>query len=586
MKTNRCFVAAFLLLAILLGPGLDPCPAAQGKDLLPHSELRAASKLMEVPDLERDPGMFFLLAEQADAVGETDGVLFYIRKALELDPSSAYLNTRVASILARSRKIADAMTMAIKATLFDPEYEEAYTLLGRIYTVTGDRHKAIQTYNRALELRPDEKDLYIFIGSLQGSQKLYADAEKTFQKMIAKFPDEKEGYFYLGKVYIEDKRYDQALEVFKTLVDRRPDGLGPVYVEIGGIYMLQKKYPEAEEHFREAVKRDPFSISARLNLGQVLALQKKHEESLEVFQELSKLAPSNLGIQIKMALIMSEQKQFDKAKEILDQILHAKPGWDQVRFQLGRVLREQGKLEEAEKEFLQINKGQPMFLNSRIMLALMYLRSRELNKAIRYINDAIEAESKDADLYHIKGSILEELNRFQEASEAYQAALEQDPRNVRMRYSLGNVREKAGRRSDGLRDMEKVVAEKPDDAAALNFIGYTMALAGQEVEKAEQNIRKALELKPDDGYILDSMGWFLFLRGKTEEAMPYLEKATEKVKHDPIIVDHFGDALLASGKKSEALEAYRKSLQFNPDNLLVQEKLQKLEQELGSRPNK
>ncbi len=112
---------------------------------------------MELPDLEHDPGMYFLLAEQAEAVGDTEGVLRYIRKALELDPTSAYLNTRVATILARSRKIADAMIMCIKATLFDPDYEEAFTLLGRINTVTGDRFKAIEAYNRALELKPDER---------------------------------------------------------------------------------------------------------------------------------------------------------------------------------------------------------------------------------------------------------------------------------------------------------------------------------------------------------------------------------------------------------------------------------------------
>ena len=538
---------------------------------------RPGPKALELPNLERDPGMFFLLAEQAEAAGDTEAVLQYIRQALALDPTSAYLNTRIATILARSRKIADALIMARKATLFDPNYEEAYTLLGRIYTVTGDRLKAIEAYNRSLELKPEDRDLYVFIGSLQASQKLFPEAEKTFMKMINKFPEEKEGYFYLGKVYIEDKQYDKAIETFRSLVDKRPDSEGQVHVEMGGIYMLQKKYPEAEEEFRQAVKLDPFSVTARLNLGQALAGQKKHTESLEVFEELAKLAPSNLGIQIKMALIMAEQKQFDKAKEILDQILQSKPGWDQVRFYLGRVLREQGKLEDAEKEFTQIRKGQPTFLNSRIMLSIMFLKARELGKAVRYINEAIESESKDADLYHIKGSILEELYRYEEAAEAYKAALALDEKNTRIRYSLGNVNEKSGRRTRGLEEMEKVIGEKPDDASALNFVGYTLSVSGQDMQRAETLVRKALSLKPDDGYVLDSMGWVLFQQGKIEEALPYVEKATEKVKNDPIIAEHYGDVLLAKGRKSEAAEAYRRSLQANPDNLVVQEKLKQLE---------
>ena len=538
---------------------------------------RPSHKTVELPDLERDPGMFFLLAEQAEAQGDTEAVLLYIRKALALDPTSAYLNTKVATILARGRKIADALIMARNATLFDPNYEEAYTLLGRIYTVTGSRTKAIEAYNRSLELKPDDRDLYIFIGSLQASEKLFPEAEKTFEKMIAKFPEEKEGYFYLGKVYVEDNRFDKALEVFRSLMEKRPDSAGQVHIELGGIYMQQKKYREAEEEFREAVKLDPLSIPARLNLGQALAGEKKHAESLEVFTELSKIAPQNLGIQIKMAQIMAEQKNFDKAKEILDQILQSKPGWDQVRFQLGRILREQGKTEEAEKEFLQIRKGQSTFLNSRIMLAIMFLKSRELGKAVRYINEAIETETKDPDLFHIKGSILEELNRYQESADAYNAALALDDKNSRIRYSLGNVNEKSGRRGRGLREMERVIAEKPDDASALNFIGYTLSISGENMERAESLVRKALSLKPDDGYVLDSVGWVLFQQGKVEEALSYMEKAIEKIKTDPIISEHYGDVLLATGKKAEAADAYRKSLQANPENLVVQEKLKKLE---------
>ena len=173
-----------------------------------------------------------------------------------------------------------------------------------------------------------------------------------------------------------------------------------------------------------------------------MASQKKYTESYQVFEELSKLAPSNLGIQMKMALILAEQKQFDKAREILDQVLQTQPGWDQVRFHLGRVLREQGKLDEAEKEFIQIRKGQPTFLNSRIMLSLMFLKVKDFGKAIRYIDEAIDPDTKDTDFFHIKGLILEELNRYDEALKVYEKALEIDPKNVKIRYSLGNVSRK------------------------------------------------------------------------------------------------------------------------------------------------
>src|SRR5512136_1059684 len=132
----------FLLILFIVGVTTHSAYCAT-----PIFKERHSHKAVELPALERDPGMFFLLAEQAEAQGDTEAVLVYIRKALALDPTSAYLNTKVATILARGRKIADALIMARNATLFDPNYEDAYTLLGRIYTVTGSRTKAIEAYN-------------------------------------------------------------------------------------------------------------------------------------------------------------------------------------------------------------------------------------------------------------------------------------------------------------------------------------------------------------------------------------------------------------------------------------------------------
>src|SRR5271157_4482294 len=129
-------------------------------------------------------------------------------------------------------------------------------------------------------------------------------------------------------------------------------------------------------------------------------------------------------------------------------------------------------------------------------------------------------------------------------------------------------------------EMEKKLVEKPDDECALSFIGYTLAVAGKAPARAESQGRKAGALKPEDGYIMDSLGWILFKTGKADEALQHLEKAADKVKTDPIVAEHLGDILLAKDKKQDALEAYRRSLQVNPENMVIQEKLQKLEQDI------
>jgi tetratricopeptide (TPR) repeat protein len=165
----------------------------------------------------------------------------------------------------------------------------------------------------------------------------------------------------------------------------------------------------------------------------------------------------------------------------------------------------------------------------------------------------------------------------------YDKALELDPTNVRIRYSKGNALEKSGRRGQALIEMERIIVEKPDDASALNFVGYTLAVAGKDLGRAEKLVRQALELKPDDGYIMDSLAWVLYKSGKTDEALGLLQKAMVKVQTDPILAEHLGDVLLEKKRGSEALEAYKKSLQLNPDNIVVQEKLNKLEKESAAK---
>lgn len=128
--------------------------------------------------------------------------------------------------------------------------------------------------------------------------------------------------------------------------------------------------------------------------------------------------------------------------------------------------------------------------------------------------------------------------------------------------------------------MEKILQLKPDDASALNFMGYTLAQEGKDIQKAEELVRKALEIKPDDGYILDSLAWVLHKKGLDDEALEYLQKASAKVKGDPIVAEHLGDLLLLKGRKAEAAAAYKKSLEMNPDNLVVQGKLKKVQAEL------
>jgi len=108
--------------------------------------------------------------------------------------------------------------------------------------------------------------------------------------------------------------------------------------------------------------------------------------------------------------------------------------------------------------------------------------------------------------------------------------------------------------------MKKVIAIDPQDAQALNYLGYTYVELDKNLEEAERLIRKAIELQPKDGYITDSLGWLFYKKGQFQEALATLEKAVSFVPDDPIILEHLGDVYMKMNNQEKALESYKRAL--------------------------
>jgi tetratricopeptide (TPR) repeat protein len=124
--------------------------------------------------------------------------------------------------------------------------------------------------------------------------------------------------------------------------------------------------------------------------------------------------------------------------------------------------------------------------------------------------------------------------------------------------------------------MEAILKENPDHADALNFLGYTYAEKGIKLDDAEKMIKKALQLKPGNGYMLDSLGWVYFKQKRFDEALKSLKEAASALPNDGAITEHMGDVYLALNLRQEALNAYRQAQKSNPAGTTLQEKIDAL----------
>jgi Flp pilus assembly protein TadD len=168
------------------------------------------------------------------------------------------------------------------------------------------------------------------------------------------------------------------------------------------------------------------------------------------------------------------------------------------------------------------------------------------------------------------GDLLREKKRFIEAADAYSEAIRRlraagAPERWSLFYSRGISLERAGQWERAEADLLHALKLKPDQPLVLNYLGYSWIDRGAHLHRGLQMIEKAVDLRPEDGYIVDSLGWAHYRLGDYHSAVQYLEKAVELVPNDPTINDHLGDAYWQTGRLIEARYQWRRALQFGPE---------------------
>jgi len=183
-----------------------------------------------------------------------------------------------------------------------------------------------------------------------------------------------------------------------------------------------------------------------------------------------------------------------------------------------------------------------------------------------------------AEFHFYKGLLYEEQKQYDQALNVIKQALELDRGNPEMLFRQGIILDKMDKKAEALAIMRQILAMEPNNVNALNYIGYSYAENGILLHEAKQLIEKALKLKPNDGYITDSLAWVYFKMHQYHKALDLILKAIELVPNDPVILEHLGDVYHGLGNRDSAREAYRKALEYKheqPDK--IQQKIRNLD---------
>lgn len=533
---------------------------------------------VEKKDVSMDGDMLFnlLAAEFAGNTGDVDASLGYYREA-----SKSVEDSRIA---ARTAYIA----------LYGKHYDETLAALARWRELEPDAKDLPRMYAVTyLKMEQPEKAVPYIEEMLLVYHESSSDEAMAVKQLLAKESNTKDAYVVLQKLNEKDgknkhllvlqsryaaqlKKYDEALIQLDQVLEMDPS-LHEVLIIKSRILAAQGKHEEATLLIKQVVDEIPENNALRLQYARMLVEQRKMDDATEQYSILHKKLPDDAEITLSLALLYIEIKQLDEAVEVLEYLIEIDKKVPVANYYLGRITQNQGDEKRAVSYYLGVKSGEYVY-DAQLRIGILLAVLGKTNEGLAKLEALAEEQttwSLRVKSYLAQGEILRSEKRYKEGVEMYSRALQQKRDDTTLLYARGLMAEKVDRLDMAEADLLKVISKEPDNADALNALGYTLADRTSRYKEAQEYIKRAAALVPDDPAILDSLGWVSYRLGEMDEALKWLSKAFAKLE-DAEIAAHYGEVLWHTNQKDKAREIWNKGKVQNADNPILIETLDRL----------
>jgi len=543
MKINRTFIVAT---AVLLSSCTTAVAPSYTDDVTPD-------------------GMLFgdyLAGSYANYLEDAGASSDYYASAYNRARDNVDLGRRAATSALNAGDIDLARTLAIEIQQQDTSEPMSRALLGAREFANGRLAPAKKYFEKPTE----EVSIQILISAMKGWNEYamgdYKDAKNTFGSIGGGGYFQILGQFQIAKMEAALGNVDAAKEAFNLI-----ESSGLSFIEVA----LSKARMQSNAGDIETALKDLEKFSddnGTFETGPV----KSYIETLKAGQPLE----ITLTPQQEAARALTEpaygffvRNRANEAGEIfLRMALTLDPGHDKARLWLGDLLEQSERENEAYALYSAVPKSSPYAVSAELAKANIYFSREEDQKAL----DVLETINRN----HSSFVTREALGRARMIRENYAEALpiydalvssmseEELKQNTQPLYYRGIAYERTKQWDKAEVDFKRVLEINPDDADALNYLGYTWVDRGEHLTEAFEMIRKAVKLEPNSGAIIDSLGWAHYKLGQYSEARAKLEDAVELAPSSATIVDHLGDVYWKLGRYREAGYQWERALEFDP----------------------
>jgi tetratricopeptide (TPR) repeat protein len=468
--------------------------------------------------------------------------------------------------------------------------------------------EASKSADRWLAINPTSEQAERYAGVAALALHRLDEAEEHFARLIeSAYISPGAGFLALLPVIMDEGTPPDVTELFRRLSARHPK-VAEGYDAVGTAALRSENFGLAMQSAQKAVELAPYWVPAKMLLARAQIASGQDEQGLATARELVVAPDSDISTHIEYALMLASTGRDEEARAVLTPYASGQTVVPAAVRSLGLMDLQQDDLKSAEKRFEDLLSTGSQSYESLYYLGVIAERRNDTERALRNFQRvtggdyAISAQQRVARIMAAKSGVdaglayLEEFGQAQpslgpqvvmaragllsshkderRAIEVLDAGLAKYPDVFELRMARVFAYERAGKGDASVRDLRKLLTDRPGDPVVQNALGFTLADHDHQLAEAHSLVAAALTQMPDSAAVLDSMGWVLYRQKQYPQALEQLRRAQE-LADDAEIEVHLGEVQWAMGDKAGARKTWQDALEKHPDDPDLKERLER-----------